>query len=674
MTVAKSFQVHQFQAEQHSIQLIVEPESLIAWALQDEDLADFKKELLPAMDQVLILKRDGFNQIYIGPNVYKNHDHFQTILTQFASQVGFATVCIGAESDLAQMPIECIQRNFQLLALPTTTSTLRACVRSTNAFQMELANSKAEKDNLEETTENVKMVMSISRELNGERDIPKLLSLILLKAREITKADAGSIYTVEYNNTSTHIKDAKLRFRLTQNDSKKIDFSEFIMNIDTKSIVGNAVLSQKPINIPDLYTLSDDPKTNPYQVKHNRTFDQRLEYESHSMLTVPMFDISHRVIGVIQLINRKRDFTTKLERLDDFPKNVSPFNEKDEEYAEIIGQQAGIALENAELHNEIQHLFDGFVNASVTAIEQRDPTTSGHSHRVASLTSSLAIAVDKAVDGPYKDITFTPDQYKELQYASLLHDFGKLGVRENVLIKAKKLYPWQHENITERFEFIKASIEIDYLRRLVNYMQNPMAFPSDFDTESLRLERDARLKDLSGFKQFVFEANEPTVLPQGGFERLNDISAFYFEDLSGNKKPYLRSEELKALSVSRGSLTSEEFAEIQSHVVHTYEFLRKIPWGHRLSNVPEIAAKHHEKLDGSGYPTSASGVQIPVQSRIMAIADIYDALTASDRPYKKAVPVDKALDIIGMEVKGGKIDPALFELFIASSAYKVTIK
>jgi hypothetical protein len=202
-------------------------------------------------------------------------------------------------------------------------------------------------------------------------------------------------------------------------------------------------------------------------------------------------------------------------------------------------------------------------------------------------------------------------------------------------------------------------------------MSNPMAFPMDFNADNLKFERDRKLAEVEDFVKFVATSNEPTVLPQGGFERLNDIAKNEFLDSQGQKRSFLKSDELKALSVSRGSLTAEEFAEIQSHVTHTYEFLRKIPWGHRLANVPEIAAKHHEKLDGSGYPTSAIGSQIPIQSRMMSIADIYDALTASDRPYKKAVPAEKALDIIAMEVKSAKIDSDLFKLFIDSGAHRV---
>ena len=655
------------------VTLLGSMESMVAWCVQDESMSHYSPRVSQDDDHALFLSRDGFTKIILGPDVYNRQERLTHYLSKFSDPMTIF-VCAGGDEQLANIPIECLQLNMQQLGLPSTLSNLRACVSSLHSFQMGTANSQAERDVLEEATENVKYIMGISRLLNGERDIPKLLNLILLKAREICKADAGSIYTIEHTSNAQRMADAKLRFRFTQNHSIRGDFSEFSIPIDNKSIVGNAVLHQSPINIPDLYSLSDNPKENPYGVRHNRSFDQRIGYESHSMLTLPMFDISHRVIGVIQLINRKRDFDATLRGPLDFAAQVIPFSERDEEFVQIVAQQAGIALENAEMHNEIQRLFDGFVNASVTAIEQRDPTTSGHSHRVASLTTELARCVDKSSESAFSNIRFSDDQIREIQYASLLHDFGKLGVRENVLVKSKKLYPWQYDNLSSRFDLIRASIEIEYLRQVVNYMNNPMAFPMDFSQESLQVERERRLAELDDYFKFILTANEPTVLPQGGFERLNDIAKAIYQDLQGQQKPYLTGDELKALSVSRGSLTAEEYSEIQSHVTHTYEFLRKIPWGHRLANVPEIAAKHHEKLDGTGYPLAAAAQQIPIQSRMMTIADIYDALTASDRPYKRAVPADKALDIINMEVKSGKIDVQLFELFVGSGTYKIVLE
>ena len=653
-------------------QVISSVEALFAWILQDQSLKIYKPELDPLDPHALFLTRDGFTQAILGRDSFKSFDRLNRHSSTIKLPHG-AIVCAGTELDLQDLPLDCVRSGALTMGLPATSAGIRASIASIYSFQSALANSDAELEVLEETTENVKYVMGISRELNGERDIPKLLNLILYKAREICKADAGSIYTIDYAQGSNRVEDAQLRFRFTQNASIKSDFAEFRMPIDKTSIVGNAVLHNTLINIPDLYNLSEDPSQNPFGVKHNRTFDQRNGYESHSMLTLPMYDISHRVIGVIQLINRKRNWQMDLRNTQDFADQVVPFHERDLEYAEIVAQQAGIALENAEMHNEIQRLFDGFVNAAVTAIEQRDPTTSGHSHRVAKLTTGLAKFVDRSEEPGFQQINFSEDQMREIEYASLLHDFGKLGVRENVLVKAKKLYPWQNESIAQRFELIRACLEIECLKAKVNYMNNPSAFPMDFSIEKIEELKLRRSHELDEIFAFILKSNEPTVLEQGGFEKLNEIAKLTFENLAGEARNYISAEELRALSVSRGSLTAEEFSEIQSHVEHTYEFLRTIPWGHRLYNVPEIAAKHHEKLDGTGYPNHALSGQIPIQSRMMTIADIYDALTASDRPYKKAVSAEKALDIIQMDVKGGKIDQNLFELFVSSGIYKIVL-
>lgn len=519
---------------------------------------------------------------------------------------------------------------------------------------------------LQKSSNEIKYVLSISRELNGERDIPKLLNLILKKAREVTCADAGSIYTIEKNKNT-------LKFRFTQNDSIQQDLSEFEIPINERSIVGNVVINAKEINIPDLYLLSENPSENIFGLRHDRSWDKKIGYESHSMLTVPMFDITHSVIGVIQLINCKKDPKKILKDSDDFKNQIIAFDPKSEEYAQIVAQQAGVALENANMQDEIEKLFHSFVNASVSAIELRDPTTSGHSNRVAKITLSLAKMVNQTSNGIYKNLEFNDDQMREIEYASLLHDFGKVGVKEHILVKSKKLFPVQFDLINERFAHIRSCIEMSYLKSVIDLMENPQKFAFGLSQEDLQLERSRKLTLVQEYYEFICKANEPTVLVQGDFDLLKDIANAEFSDFDGKLRSYILPEEIKALSISKGSLTTEEFAEIQSHVVHTYDFLRKIPWGQKLANVPQIAAKHHEKLDGTGYPTGALGPDIPVQSRMMAIADIFDALTANDRPYKKAVPLTRALEIIEMDVKGGKIDTELFKIFIESKAYEVVI-
>lgn len=617
-----------------------------------------------------MIAKEQFSLLVVNCHDWQNTESMNEYIGSPADHVTFI-ICAGTTDELSQIS-DCDHSAAYAhkLSLPASPDEIR--INLDNLFRLQdlLLRSHTEKYKIIKSSEEVKYVLSVSRELNGVRDIPKLLNLILKKAREVTSADAGSVYTLDVPDGGS-VLDGTLKFRFTQNDSVQQNLAEFALPISDKSIVGNAVIHGKAIRIPDLYDLESDHALNPFGVSHDRSWDKKTGYESHSMLTVPMFDISHSTIGVIQLINCKRNSHSKLLSPDDFKREVIPFGDEHLEYAMIVAQQAGIALENAKMQDDIYQLFDSFVNASVSAIEIRDPTTSGHSHRVATLTMKLAETVNRTQHGPYAKTQFNDDQMLEIKYASLLHDFGKLGVREHVLTKAKKLYPDEFRMIRERFSLIRSCIENEFLKKQIEILRYPEKYPMDIAFEDFEQERDRKLRELEDFYRFISEANEPTVLEQGGFELLRDIANCSFHDPVMGKRPYLLSGELKALSVSRGSLTAEEFSEIQSHVTHTYEFLRTIPWGSRLSNVPQIAAKHHEKLDGSGYPTGAATEDIPVQSRIMTIADIYDALTASDRPYKKSVPSQHALDILMMEVQSGKVDAELYRLFTEAKIYQM---
>jgi response regulator RpfG family c-di-GMP phosphodiesterase len=326
----------------------------------------------------------------------------------------------------------------------------------------------------------------------------------------------------------------------------------------------------------------------------------------------------------------------------------------------MVAAQAAASLENALLYDEIRRLFEGFVKASVEAIESRDPTTSGHSRRVADLTVGLARVVDCETTGPYRDATFTREDLRELEYASLLHDFGKIGVREKVLVKANKLYDEELALIRGRFDYVARTVEADVMTRKVRALERGAARA---DLEALDLELAQRKADLEGAFLAIVSANEPTVLAAGDFAKIEALSSETYVDLRGEARRLLTEGEVVSLSVKRGSLTPMEFDEIRSHVVHTFRFLSRIPWGKQFRRVPIIAGAHHERLNGTGYPNRLHGEEIPVQSKLMSIADIFDALTANDRPYKKAVPVERALDILHFSVKDGHLDAELVRIF-----------
>ena len=497
---------------------------------------------------------------------------------------------------------------------------------------------------------------SIARLLGSERRIDRLLSLILQSARELCGADAGSIYVVEGEDAAR-----RLRFKITQNDSVAVDLREFVLPVDATSMVGRCALERGVVNVTDAYAPGA-------AASHDRTVDERLGYRTRSIIAVPMVSARDEVIGVVQLINKKRRPAAPLRTPAAFETNVVAFGTRDEERLLALAGQAGVSLENALLYDEIQRLFEGFVRASVQAIESRDPTTAGHSERVATMTRELGRVVTLVENGPLAEVRFDDQDLREIEYAGLLHDFGKVGVREHVLVKARKLYEKDRDLVLARFAYFKKSLETDALERKLRLVtgRGPSA---STDLAAIDDELRHRLREIDAHAQFVLASNEPTVLAEGGFERLRDIAAIRWTDGDGVERPLLTPEEVETLSVRKGSLTVDERLQIESHVVHTESFLRRIPWSRQLREVPRIAGAHHEKLDGTGYPRKLRGAEIPVQSRMMTIADIFDALTASDRPYKRALPTERALDILAEEVRHGRCDTDLFHVFVEAKVW-----
>jgi HD-GYP domain-containing protein (c-di-GMP phosphodiesterase class II) len=525
-------------------------------------------------------------------------------------------------------------------------------------------------------TREINELNQIGAALSAEHDTGKLLELILTKSRQITRADAGALYLVEASELPPptipgtehhgHQEAHKmLRFKLVQNDTVAVPFRESMMEISPKSIAGYVALTGKIVSIADAYHLPDEV---PYNI--NRKFDEDSGYRTKSILAVPMRNQKDEVVGVVQLINAKRDFDVKLTSLSLVVQQVVPFTERQQEIVASLASQAAVAVENSQLYEAIQKLFEGFVKASVTAIEARDPTTSGHSFRVANLTVALAETVDRSEESEYRDIHFTRNQMKEIRYASLLHDFGKVGVREEVLVKAKKLYPAQLDIIKQRFHYVRRTMQYENLKKRLEYV---LEKGRDEYLQSMGVfdgEAQQHLGEMDEFFKFVLQSNEPTVLAEGSFERLLDIAARRFADFDGEEQSLLTEDEVRLLSIRKGSLDDMERRQIESHVVHTFNFLQQIPWTREIRAIPDIARGHHEKMNGLGYPYKLSAPQIPLPTRMMTISDIFDALSASDRPYKKAVSLERALDILGFAVKDGEIDPKLFQVFLDSKVFE----
>lgn len=505
---------------------------------------------------------------------------------------------------------------------------------------------------------------AIGISLSAERHPDALLELILTKARGITSSDAGSLYLVEEPSEGAR----RLFFALTQNDSIDVRFRATTLPLTNDSVAGHVALTGEPVNLADAYML---PRGSPFTI--NRSFDEHTGYHTKSMLVVPMRTPPGETIGVLQLINCKPGYSGRLRSPEDIERHVQPFSPRFVTLAESLASQAAVAVDNNRLYQSIHRLFEGFVGAAVTAIEARDPTTSGHSFRVAELTVGLAEAVDRVERGRYAALRFTGDQIRELRYAALLHDFGKVGVREHVLLKAKKLYPGELDRIRQRVALIRRGLELRYAGKKLDYLVTQGRRGFDRHAVALDDELAAWLADLDQSLERVLLANEPALLPQDVVAQIHELALKNFEDHLGNRQAIITAEEAAVLTIPRGSLTHEEISEIRSHVVHTFQFLAQIPWTRELRNIPEIARSHHEKLDGTGYPYGMRSDEIPTQSKIMTIADIYDALTAADRPYKKAVPAEMALDILDAERRVGAIDGDLLDVFIAAKVYRRTL-
>ncbi len=490
--------------------------------------------------------------------------------------------------------------------------------------------------------------------------LPDLLGLVLTEARKMVDADAGSVFIIEQGKgakpparkvlgravrktQAVAVKGSdltsklfSLRFAAAQNDSVEIPFKEIVFPANLESIAGYTAITGQVIRIDDAYDLADD-----VAYKFNKAVvDEAFGYRTCSILSVPLKNMSNDVVGVLQLINRKRDPLGKLRGTDDDVADILPFSDEDVELATSLAAQAGVAIENARLMDAITHLFERFVIACIQAVEQRDPATAGHSGRVDRITMALAEAVNRQTDGPYKDEFFDDAESVELHYASLLHDFGKIGVREHVLTKAEKLFPAQIQAIDLRAEVIRAKLQLALI------------------DDELTFE----ITRLDDHLAFIREHTKPVFMTDEKLATLKAIYEYTFPT-GGEGMKLLTDEDYHSLQTRKGTLNPEERREIENHVSASWDFLKRIPWTADLARVPEIAGQHHEKMNAKGYPNGVPADETPLGSRLMAVADVFDSLTASDRPYKPAIPLERALEILDSMAKFGDLDPDVVELF-----------
>lgn len=578
-----------------------------------------------------------------------------------------ADVAVVAYGEAAERAVDHHDRFF--MAIPETADPRVVLRALQGAFRHAVVRGGAARMELEleKSRGELEELNQIGMALMTERDPDRLLNKILARAMAMTGSDGGSLYLVEDDPEGNG---ERLRFKLSETKSlPDLPAIEFTLPLDQSSIAGYAAVNNQPLMIHDAYAI---PESAPYSF--NRGFDRDYGYRAKSMLVVPMADHKDEVVGVVQLINRKRDPDAVIKDEASAAEHVLSYGRHELDLVRGLAGQAAVSIENARLYEQIEDIFEAFVRAAVAAIDQRDPTTAGHSVRVAALTTRIAEVLPRLSTGRWAGTQLDREQMKELRYAALLHDFGKVGVREQVLVKAKKLPPHLWERVDARFDIIHRTIEREYLQRKLRALEQEELEGLESDPESLDHEMREKLQQLEAWRETVHKANEPSILPEEGEALLNVIAGETFENVVGKEEPYLHDEEFAYLSIPKGSLNERERKEIESHVTQTYNFLTQIPWTEDLGDVAHIAYGHHEKLDGRGYPRGITGDEIPIQTRMMTIADIFDALTASDRPYKKALGAGRALEILEMEAGDGMLDADLVGLFVESKVYEEVLE
>jgi HD-GYP domain-containing protein (c-di-GMP phosphodiesterase class II) len=502
----------------------------------------------------------------------------------------------------------------------------------------------------------------IGAALSKERDIHHLLEGILVAAKTITHADGGTLYRMTEDR-------AALRFEIMRTDSlhialggttgNAINFPNLPLRNDAGQpndamVAAYAAIHDETVNIADAYTAAG------FDFSGTRKFDERTGYRSQSFLTVPMKNHENEIIGVLQLINA----------IDPATQKVTAFSAADQSLAESLASQAAIALTNRLLIGQLEKLFESFISLINLAIDEKSPYTGGHCQRVPALTMMLAEAVDATTEGPLAAFKMDDHDRYELKIAGLLHDCGKVTTPVHVVDKATKLQTIfdRIHLIDTRFEVLKRDVEIAALRQ-----QLALREKTDAAAEARILrERTGQLRALDNDREFLRHANIGSeAMPEAEQQRVRAIGHQYqWRNVDGVEADFLTANETENLTIRAGTLTQKERETINYHIVATIKMLEQLPWPKHLKHVPEYAGGHHERMDGKGYPKGLTREQMSIQARTMGIADIFEALTARDRPYKHGMKLSQAMRILANFRKNGHIDPDLFDVFVKQGVYR----
>ncbi|MDP2247507.1 MAG: HD domain-containing phosphohydrolase [Nitrosomonadales bacterium] len=496
--------------------------------------------------------------------------------------------------------------------------------------------------------------------LSAERDHSRLMEMILLGAKEITNADGGTLYTVteEQGLKFEIMRNLTLGVEMGGTTGKEIPFPPLPLYLEDNSpnvnmVAAYTVLNDCTVNIKDAYEEIG------FDFSGTRKFDEQTGYRSKSFLTIPMKNHENEIIGVLQLINA----------LDPISKEIIPFSQENQQLVESLASQAAVALTNHNLIEGLKNLFEAFIELIADAIDEKSPYTGGHCQRVPELTMMLADAANKTKDGPLKNFTMSEKDIYELRIAAWLHDCGKVTTPESVMDKPTKLSAIFDRIylVEQRFELMKKQAETDMLRKQIEAMKTEQG---DDVIAAMETQHQAQLEQWDDDLEFLKNANlgGEFMTPEHQ-QRIKDIASYRVINKDGELVPFLSEDEVYNLNISRGTLTAEERTIINNHIVVTINMLESLPYPKDLKRVPEYAGGHHERMDGKGYPRGLIREQMSIPARVMGIADIFEALTSRDRPYKKAKTLTESLFILGKMKLDNHIDPDLFDIFIREKIY-----
>jgi len=500
---------------------------------------------------------------------------------------------------------------------------------------------------------------AIGASLSAERDINRLLEAILTAAKSITRADGGTLYRVSDDKTLRFeiLRTTSLKYYLGGTTGNAVPFYPIQLYRDGKPnhnmVAAYAALTGETVNIADAYAAEG------FDFSGTRAFDSKTGYRSKSFLTVPMRNHENETIGVLQLINATDPATGE----------ITAFSSSDQRLAESLASQAAIALTNRMLINQLEELFESFINMINTAIDEKSPYTGGHCQRVPLLTMMLAQAAHETAEGPLREFAMTEKDRYELKIAGLLHDCGKVTTPVHVVDKATKLETiFDRVHLLDtRFEVLKRDAEIELLRKREELTARAAGREELEAAEARYRDRVRQLDDDRAFLRACNIGGES--MREADLARVKSIAQYRWTDSAGHEASFLTSDELKNLTIRAGTLNEDERHIINHHIVATVKMLEALPWPKHLKNVPEYAGGHHERMDGKGYPKGLTREQMSVQARVMGIADIFEALTAKDRPYKRGKTLSESLDILGRFRLNGHIDPDLFDIFVRKKIY-----